>query len=245
MQFSRMTLQRSILATLATLLLAANIASAEEYTQRLRSPATVKGFVGGESHDSYVIRARKGHIEAEKSSCLQLLRKHGLDPGLLQMARLFGDVERSAWIQRAGDDLQGGESPVNVMPKIFYLLCAVRVLIQTRLSSNHLCSLQGACCRDQGRSIYSDHCTVFLLGNSCTSSHTSSAAPVVGSINTHTLPESAAIRFRQGTSCATTSASISSVAHRCLTSHSDSASHTRNPASMSSSVSLDGAVVVR
>ena len=27
--------------------------------KRLRSPAAVKGFVGGESHDSYVIRARK------------------------------------------------------------------------------------------------------------------------------------------------------------------------------------------
>ncbi|HEX8267370.1 MAG TPA: hypothetical protein VF596_18365 [Pyrinomonadaceae bacterium] len=28
--------------------------------KRLRSPANVKGFVGGESHDSYVIHARKG-----------------------------------------------------------------------------------------------------------------------------------------------------------------------------------------
>ena len=28
----------------------------------LRSPATVKGFIGGESHDSYVIRVRKGQV---------------------------------------------------------------------------------------------------------------------------------------------------------------------------------------
>ena len=28
--------------------------------RRLRSPATVRGFIGGESHDNYVIRARKG-----------------------------------------------------------------------------------------------------------------------------------------------------------------------------------------
>jgi hypothetical protein len=28
--------------------------------KRLRSPAIVKGFIGGESHDSYVIRARRG-----------------------------------------------------------------------------------------------------------------------------------------------------------------------------------------
>jgi hypothetical protein len=60
MQFSRLTL-RSIL-TLATLLIVANVSKAEEYTQRLRSPATVHGTVGGESHDSYVIWARKGQI---------------------------------------------------------------------------------------------------------------------------------------------------------------------------------------
>lgn len=62
MQFSRLTLRRSILTTLGTLLLAVNVGRAEEYTQRLRSPATVHGTVGGESHDSYVIRARKGQI---------------------------------------------------------------------------------------------------------------------------------------------------------------------------------------
>ncbi len=28
-------------------------------TKRLRNPATVKGFVGGEAHDGYVIRVRK------------------------------------------------------------------------------------------------------------------------------------------------------------------------------------------
>ena len=50
------------LATLATLLLAADITVAQSHTPRLRSPATVRGFIGGESHDSYVIRARKGRI---------------------------------------------------------------------------------------------------------------------------------------------------------------------------------------
>jgi len=57
-----MTLKRSILFTLAGLLLAANIGRAEEHVQRLRSPATVKGVVGGEAHDSYVFRAHKGQI---------------------------------------------------------------------------------------------------------------------------------------------------------------------------------------
>jgi hypothetical protein len=57
-----MTLKRSILTTLAGLLLAANIGGAEEHVQRLRSPAIVKGVVGGEAHDSYVIRAHKGQV---------------------------------------------------------------------------------------------------------------------------------------------------------------------------------------
>src|SRR5205085_2408958 len=30
--------------------------------RRLRSGATVSGFIGGESHDSYVVRARKGQV---------------------------------------------------------------------------------------------------------------------------------------------------------------------------------------
>ena len=51
-----------LLAALAALLLATNIVRAQEYTQRLRSPATVRSVVGGESHASYVIRARKGQI---------------------------------------------------------------------------------------------------------------------------------------------------------------------------------------
>jgi len=52
-----------LLVALATLLLAASITSAQDDTtpkQRLRSPATARSTIGGESHDSYVIRARKG-----------------------------------------------------------------------------------------------------------------------------------------------------------------------------------------
>ncbi len=51
------------LIALVILLLTANVAWAQEDTTpktRLRSPATVKGFIGGESHAGYVIRARKG-----------------------------------------------------------------------------------------------------------------------------------------------------------------------------------------
>jgi len=53
----------SLAGIVTSLLLVANIALAQEDKtpkKRLRSPAVVKGFIGGESHDSYVIRAPKG-----------------------------------------------------------------------------------------------------------------------------------------------------------------------------------------
>lgn len=61
----RIKLERAslLLIALAILLLAANDTWAQEDTtpkQRLRSPARAGGVIGGESHDSYVIRARKG-----------------------------------------------------------------------------------------------------------------------------------------------------------------------------------------
>lgn len=61
----RIKLKRSslLLIALAIVLLAANSSWAQEDTipkKRLRSPATAKGVIGGESHDSYVIYARKG-----------------------------------------------------------------------------------------------------------------------------------------------------------------------------------------
>ena len=52
-----------ITAAAVLLLLSAAIARAQDDTvpkKRLRSPATVRGTIGGESHDSYVIRARRG-----------------------------------------------------------------------------------------------------------------------------------------------------------------------------------------
>jgi hypothetical protein len=38
----------------------APLAWQQDYTRTLRSPATVKGFIGGESHDRYMIHAREG-----------------------------------------------------------------------------------------------------------------------------------------------------------------------------------------
>jgi hypothetical protein len=52
-----------VLLAIAVLILIANVAAAQPKPsppKRLRTPATVRGFIGGESHDGYVIRARKG-----------------------------------------------------------------------------------------------------------------------------------------------------------------------------------------
>ena len=52
-----------ILLAIAGLLLTANVAEAQPKLsppKRLRNPATVRGFIGGESHDFYVVRASKG-----------------------------------------------------------------------------------------------------------------------------------------------------------------------------------------
>lgn len=68
-----------LLMTLAALLLAASVVRAQEDTtpkKRLRAPATAKGFIGGESHDSYVIRAEKG-----QTMTVQLSWKRKADNG--------------------------------------------------------------------------------------------------------------------------------------------------------------------
>jgi hypothetical protein len=52
-----------ILLAIAWIILTANVAEAQPKPsppKRLRTPATVPGFIGGELHDLYVIRARKG-----------------------------------------------------------------------------------------------------------------------------------------------------------------------------------------
>lgn len=54
-----------LFTVIVTLILIAQNASAQNDAapkKRLHSPAIVKGIIGGESHDSYVIKARKGQI---------------------------------------------------------------------------------------------------------------------------------------------------------------------------------------
>ena len=53
----------SFLLVLMTVLIGAVSSSAQADTtpkKRLKSPAAVKGLIGGEAHDSYLIRARRG-----------------------------------------------------------------------------------------------------------------------------------------------------------------------------------------
>lgn len=63
----RLKLHKPSLFLVATVIVmfTATVSQAQEDStpkQRLRSPATVRGGIGGEAHDSYVIRARKGQI---------------------------------------------------------------------------------------------------------------------------------------------------------------------------------------
>ena len=63
-----------VLVVLTTSPLAVQRAWPQEYTHRLHSPALARGFVGGESHDTYVIRARK-----EQRMTVQISWRHEHD----------------------------------------------------------------------------------------------------------------------------------------------------------------------
>ena len=54
-----------LLVAILSLLPIANISEAQtapESIKRLRSPASVRGIIGGESHDRYVIRVKRGRV---------------------------------------------------------------------------------------------------------------------------------------------------------------------------------------
>lgn len=70
----------------------------------------VSGFLGS-------LLSHLESIDAERAIYLQLLRKHNLDPGSLQMIKLFKEAKRDAWIQMARDELARGQSAENVLRK--------------------------------------------------------------------------------------------------------------------------------
>ncbi|HEV7475985.1 MAG TPA: hypothetical protein VGN90_18155 [Pyrinomonadaceae bacterium] len=51
---------RVLLFVVLAVLLFSAISSAQDNTTRLRPPARATGFIGGESHDSYLVHGRKG-----------------------------------------------------------------------------------------------------------------------------------------------------------------------------------------
>ena len=60
-----------LLLAVMSLLPVANTSAAQirpMFTKRLRSPASVRGFIGGESHDRYVIHVRRGRFLAVRLS---------------------------------------------------------------------------------------------------------------------------------------------------------------------------------
>src|SRR5687768_18265969 len=82
--------RRSLLGliSLTTLLFVANLVQAQEhqpqeYLARLRNPATVRGTIGGESHDSYVIRARKGQMMTVRLSWREERNELGINQAQL------------------------------------------------------------------------------------------------------------------------------------------------------------------
>ena len=67
-----------LLVACSILLFTVNVAHAQEQAHQLRSPATARGFIGGESHDSYAIHVRKGQVLTVQISWVH---KHDADLG--------------------------------------------------------------------------------------------------------------------------------------------------------------------
>jgi hypothetical protein len=91
-----------VLAAVGILLLTVNMCWAQSDStpkKRVRSPASVKGFVGGESQDHYVIRARKGHIMTVRISW----RREGDNEASF-------DVSAASESDDAGQVISGSES---------------------------------------------------------------------------------------------------------------------------------------
>jgi len=95
----RATLQQALLllVPLTALLIAADSAWAREHMQRLRSAAAVKGLIGGESHNSYVIRASKG-----QTLTVQISWRREHDPEI-------GDNHAEFWVGELPDFDGNGE----------------------------------------------------------------------------------------------------------------------------------------
>src|SRR5262245_28336011 len=81
--------QSLCLLAIAILFGVASVAQGQEYVKRLRNPASVKGIIGGESHNSYVIRVQKGQTLTVQISWRQ---EHDKDLGDNHAEFWIGDL---------------------------------------------------------------------------------------------------------------------------------------------------------
>jgi hypothetical protein len=83
-----------VLALAASWLAAVSaVAQFPEHPRTLHSPAKVKGFIGGESHDTYGIKARRGQI--------MTVRSHGFLSATKNQAAV--DNNAQFWVSTAPD----------------------------------------------------------------------------------------------------------------------------------------------
>jgi hypothetical protein len=101
---------RALLFVATAFLFAAQVARAqnEPPKKRLRSPATVRGFVGGEAQDHYVIRARKGRTMTVQISW----RKEDDNTASFSVSAAASDGE-----QLAGQESDNGKRWTGKIPK--------------------------------------------------------------------------------------------------------------------------------
>jgi hypothetical protein len=95
---------------IATFLFTAHVAQAqnEPPKKRLRSPATVRGLIGGEAQDLYVIRARKGRTMTIQFSW----RKEGDNTASFGVSSATSDGE-----QLAGQESDNGKRWTGKIPR--------------------------------------------------------------------------------------------------------------------------------
>jgi len=104
----------TLAAMFITVLLVADVIQAqppEPPAKRLRNPAVVKGFIGGESHDSYVIRAAKG-----KTMTVQISWRHeGDNEASFNVSDMPGFFEAEPIT--FGEESDGGKRWTGKIPK--------------------------------------------------------------------------------------------------------------------------------
>ena len=115
----RLTL-RTIGFSFAAFLFAVQVASAQdqqpqEYFERLRSPAVVRSTIGGESHQSYVIRARKGRTMTVRLSWRRQISDMGESNAQFYVSE--SPIFSSEWAVKFGKETENGNRWSGKIPR--------------------------------------------------------------------------------------------------------------------------------